>query len=62
MVGCQPASLEEGIGLSEPVAAAVDEAARDRDHGWSEPPPAASRSLMNENKGMVLCALAYRVR
>ena len=28
VVGCQPASLEEGIGLSEPVAAAVDEAVR----------------------------------
>ena len=26
IVGCEPASLEEGIGLSEPVAAAVDEA------------------------------------
>jgi hydrogenase maturation protease len=28
VVGCQPASVEEGIGLSEPVAAAVDEAIR----------------------------------
>jgi hydrogenase maturation protease len=28
VVGCQPASLAEGIGLSEPVAAAVDEAIR----------------------------------
>ncbi len=28
VVGCEPASLEPGIGLSEPVAAAVDEAAR----------------------------------
>ena len=28
VVGCQPATLEEGIGLSEPVAAAVDEAIR----------------------------------
>ncbi|WP_281292824.1 hydrogenase maturation protease [Streptomyces qinzhouensis] len=28
VVGCEPASLEEGIGLSAPVAAAVDEAAR----------------------------------
>jgi hydrogenase maturation protease len=26
IVGCQPASLEEGIGLSEPVAAAVERA------------------------------------
>jgi hydrogenase maturation protease len=26
VVGCEPASLEEGIGLSEPVAAVVDEA------------------------------------
>jgi hydrogenase maturation protease len=26
IVGCQPASLEEGIGLSAPVAAAVDRA------------------------------------
>jgi len=28
VVGCQPASLEEGIGLSEPVAAVLDEAIR----------------------------------
>ncbi|MFE6056668.1 hydrogenase maturation protease [Kitasatospora sp. NPDC056446] len=28
VVGCEPAVLEEGIGLSEPVAAAVDEAVR----------------------------------
>ncbi|MFD0408964.1 hydrogenase maturation protease [Kitasatospora sp. NPDC127116] len=28
VVGCEPASLEEGIGLSEPVAAAVEEAVR----------------------------------
>ena len=28
VVGCEPVSLEEGIGLSEPVAAAVDTAAR----------------------------------
>ncbi|HZQ85242.1 MAG TPA: hydrogenase maturation protease [Acidimicrobiales bacterium] len=28
LVGCQPATLEEGIGLSAPVAAAVDEAVR----------------------------------
>ena len=28
VVGCEPQSLEEGIGLSEPVAAAVDEALR----------------------------------
>jgi hydrogenase maturation protease len=26
IVGCEPADVEEGIGLSEPVAAAVDEA------------------------------------
>ena len=26
VVGCEPVSVEEGIGLSEPVAAAVDEA------------------------------------
>ncbi|MFJ9412098.1 hydrogenase maturation protease [Streptomyces sp. NPDC101393] len=26
VVGCEPADIEEGIGLSEPVAAAVDEA------------------------------------
>ena len=26
IVGCEPVSVEEGIGLSEPVAAAVDEA------------------------------------
>jgi hydrogenase maturation protease len=28
IVGCEPASLEEGIGLSAPVAGAVDEAAQ----------------------------------
>jgi hydrogenase maturation protease len=28
VVGCEPASVAEGIGLSEPVTAAVDEAAR----------------------------------
>jgi hydrogenase maturation protease len=28
VVGCEPASIEEGIGLSAPVAAAVDEAVR----------------------------------
>ncbi|MFE3022144.1 hydrogenase maturation protease [Streptomyces sp. NPDC059256] len=28
VVGCEPASLEEGLGLSAPVAAAVDEAVR----------------------------------
>jgi hydrogenase maturation protease len=28
VVGCEPASLEEGIGLSAPVAAAVDDAVR----------------------------------
>lgn len=28
VVGCEPASVEEGIGLSEPVAAAVPEAVR----------------------------------
>jgi hydrogenase maturation protease len=28
VVGCEPASVAEGMGLSEPVAAAVDEAAR----------------------------------
>jgi hydrogenase maturation protease len=28
VVGCEPVSVAEGIGLSEPVAAAVDEAAR----------------------------------
>jgi hydrogenase maturation protease len=28
VVGCQPAELGDGIGLSEPVAAAVDEAVR----------------------------------
>ena len=28
VVGCEPASVDYGIGLSEPVAAAVDEAVR----------------------------------
>lgn len=28
VVGCEPASLEEGMGLSDPVAAAVEEAVR----------------------------------
>jgi hydrogenase maturation protease len=28
LVGCEPATIDDGIGLSEPVAAAVDEAVR----------------------------------
>jgi hydrogenase maturation protease len=28
VVGCEPATLEEGMGLSAPVAAAVDDAVR----------------------------------
>jgi hydrogenase maturation protease len=28
VVGCEPASVDEGIGLSDPVTAAVDEAVR----------------------------------
>lgn len=28
VVGCEPATVEEGMGLSEPVARAVDEAVR----------------------------------
>jgi hydrogenase maturation protease len=28
LVGCEPASTDEGIGLSAPVTAAVDEAVR----------------------------------
>jgi hydrogenase maturation protease len=50
VVGCEPASVAEGIGLSEPVAAAVDEAARVvldlvREAGGAAPPggkPASS--------------------
>jgi hydrogenase maturation protease len=50
VVGCEPASVAEGIGLSEPVAAAVDEAARVvldlvREAGGAVPPggkPASS--------------------
>ena len=43
VVGCEPASVAEGIGLSEPVAAAVDEAARVvmdlvREAGGAAPP------------------------
>jgi hydrogenase maturation protease len=54
VVGCEPASLEEGIGLSQPVAAAVEEAARavirlvtaggprpDEEVNAAEPQPAA---------------------
>jgi hydrogenase maturation protease len=47
VVGCQPATLEEGMGLSEPVAAAVDEAIRvvtklaAENAGHAADPPAA---------------------
>ena len=48
VVGCEPQSLEEGIGLSEPVAAAVDEAVQLvlrllRDEVWNAPAAAADR-------------------
>jgi hydrogenase maturation protease len=39
VVGCQPASLDEGIGLSEPVAASIDDAV------------AAVLELINERQG-----------
>lgn len=38
VVGCEPASVDEGIGLSEPVAAAVDEAVRVVTRLASQPP------------------------
>ena len=46
IVGCEPAGLDEGIGLSGPVAAAVEVAVRIVEElvasGWSaSPPPAA---------------------
>jgi hydrogenase maturation protease len=54
VVGCEPASLEEGIGLSAPVAAAVDDAVRmvtklvaapTRGDHPPEPPAADRRSV-----------------
>ena len=71
MVGCEPASVDEGIGLSPPVAAAVDEAVRivldlvDAElpravqaHRSATAPGEAGRG---EREG-VRCALAYPVR
>lgn len=44
VVGCEPADVAEGIGLSEPVAAAVDEAVELilRLVGAAEPAPSAA--------------------
>jgi len=44
VVGCEPASVAEGIGLSEPVAAAVDEAARVVMGLVREPGPAGNQA------------------
>ena len=44
VVGCEPASVAEGIGLSEPVAAAVDEAARVVMDLVREPGPAGNQA------------------
>jgi hydrogenase maturation protease len=49
VVGCEPATLDEGIGLSAPVAAAVDDAVRMvtvlvRGDGPAEPPAPDRRS------------------
>jgi hydrogenase maturation protease len=44
VVGCEPASVTEGIGLSEPVAAAVDEAARVVMDLVREPGPAGNQA------------------
>jgi hydrogenase maturation protease len=44
VVGCEPASVAEGIGLSEPVAAAVDEAARVVVGLVREPGPAGNQA------------------
>ena len=41
VVGCEPASLEEGIGLSAPVPAAVDEAVADGDQAGAPARPRA---------------------
>jgi len=44
VVGCEPASVAEGIGLSEPVAAAVEEAARVVMDLVREPGPAGNQA------------------
>lgn len=50
VVGCRPASVEEGMGLSEPVAAAVDEAVRlVVDLARAEARPAESESGTKEH-------------
>ena len=51
IVGCEPASVDYGIGLSEPVATAVDKAVAGR----------YSTSSAEEEEAIV-CVLAYRVR
>ena len=68
LVGCEPASTEPGMGLSAPVAAAVDEAVRivldlvrrrgRRHRRRSRPWP--RRTITT--KGLILCASAYPVR
>ena len=51
VVGCQPATLAEGIGLSAPVAAAVDGAAR-----------VVMDLVRAASEGVISCASAYQVR
>ena len=52
IVGCEPASVDEGMGLSEPVAASVDEAVRvvlelvtDGPAAWAPRRPAAGHGI-----------------
>jgi hydrogenase maturation protease len=58
VVGCEPASVAEGMGLSEPVAAAVGEAARvvlelvtEGPKGWARRGAAAGHGTYSHGKG-----------
>ena len=61
VVGCEPASVDYGIGLSEPVAAAVDEAVRVVLDLVADA-AAVRRGAPTSHEGVVACASAYRVR
>ena len=57
VVGCEPADIAEGIGLSEPVDAAVDEAVGLilRLVGTAEPEPAAAAPHTSDERNTTPC-------
>ena len=52
VVGCEPASVSEGMGLSEPVAASVDEAVRVILRLTAGEPPAAQQAAGHAGHGI----------